>query len=253
MGRILETTALERGHSIACVVEPFLKGAPPGGGAALYPSLAEALAAGALGAADAALDFTGPASAPRNIEALAAARVPLVEGSTGWHDKLDEARAAVTRAGAALLWSSNFSLGVNLFYRIAAYAARLASPFPDYDAACFEIHHNKKADSPSGTAKTLAETVLVNLDRKRDAVYDKLDRPPLPGELHVASLRVGSAPGLHSLILDSAADTITLTHNARSREGFAAGAVFAAEWLAGKPRQGVFTMDDALADVLGAS
>jgi 4-hydroxy-tetrahydrodipicolinate reductase len=258
MGKILEAKALERGHVVCAIIEPRLTGEKPRSGAALYGSLAGALAAG-LDGADAALDFSSPASAPGNIELAAEKKFPLVEGSTGWHDKLPAITALVRNAGASLLWSSNFSLGVNLFYRIAAYAAKLADPFPEYDAAGYEIHHNKKADSPSGTARTLTQFALANMTRKTKAVYDKLDRPPLPEELHFASLRVGAAPGTHNLTLDSPADTIEITHTARNREGFASGAILAAEWLVGCPgpgkptgeiRRGVFTMDDALAGVL---
>jgi 4-hydroxy-tetrahydrodipicolinate reductase len=157
---------------------------------------------------------------------------------------------AVEAAASSLLYASNFSIGVNLFYRVAAYTASLVSLFDGYDVGGFEIHHNKKADSPSGTAKTLADWVgAATHGRKQTAVWDKLDRPPTPDELHFASLRVGSVPGIHSVIFDSASDTIELRHSARNREGFAAGALFAAGWLAANP-SGVFTIDDALAGML---
>jgi 4-hydroxy-tetrahydrodipicolinate reductase len=180
-------------------------------------------------------------------------------GTTGWLDQLDDIAREVRGASSSLLWSSNFSLGVNLFYRIAAYAAALADPFAEYDVGGWEAHHNKKADSPSGTARTLVEKVLAAMTRKSAPVYDALDRPPRPEELHYASLRVGSVPGTHTLVFDSSADSIEITHTARSREGFARGAVRAAEWLvdcpgpgkaAGRPRSGVFTMDDVLAELL---
>jgi 4-hydroxy-tetrahydrodipicolinate reductase len=166
----------------------------------------------------------------------------------------------VRAANSSLLWASNFSLGVNLFYRIAAFAAKLADPFPEYDAAGYEVHHNRKADSPSGTAKTLADLVIKNMGRKTRAVYETLDRPPEPEELHYASLRLGAVPGVHRLIFDSPADSIEISHSARSREGLAMGALRAARWLlrcpgpgqeAGEPRQGVFTMDDVLTEILG--
>jgi len=248
MGRVLEKTAGERGHIITAVVEPFLKGEPPRGAGgkaapAVFASIAEA---GDLGGAEAALDFTGPAAAPLNIRAAAERRIPLVAGSTGWYEQLPELTAFVEKAGAALLWSSNFSLGVNLFYKIAEYAARLADPFAEYDAGGWETHHNKKADSPSGTAKTLAEKVLAQMTRKTEAVYDKLDRPPEPRELHYASLRSGSVPGVHTLLFDSPADTIEIIHTARSRDGFADGAILAAEWLVAEARPGIFTMDDVI-------
>jgi 4-hydroxy-tetrahydrodipicolinate reductase len=247
MGRILEAKVLERGHQVLAAADPFVKAAVTRTGAPVYPSPEAALAAGG---ADAAIEFTRPDTAPANLLFLAEKKIPTVVGTTGWYERLPEITAAVEKAGAALLWASNFSLGVNLFYRVAAYAAKLADPFPEYDVGGYESHHNKKADSPSGTAKTLAEQVLSQMKRKTIAVYDKLDRPPAPEEFHFASLRVGAVPGVHSLFFDSPADTIEITHTARSREGFAAGALVAAEWLAARKGAGVFTMDQVLADIL---
>jgi 4-hydroxy-tetrahydrodipicolinate reductase len=252
MGRLLEKTALERGHSVTCAVDPFAGGSVLPSGAALYKSIAEA---GNLGGADAAIDFTWPDTALDNIRALAERRIPAVVGTTGWLDRLEEARALVKAADSSLFWAVNFSLGVNLFYRIAAYAARLMDPFPDYDVGGWESHHNKKLDSPSGTAKILVEKVLAQMTRKERAVWDKLDRPPAPDEIHFPSLRAGSIPGSHALCFDSSADTIEIIHTARNRDGLAAGALQAAEWLlrcsapdrkAGESRKGVFTMDDML-------
>jgi 4-hydroxy-tetrahydrodipicolinate reductase len=137
---------------------------------------------------------------------------------------------------------------VRLFYKIAEYAAKLTFPYAEYDVAGYEVHHNKKADSPSGTAKILAEKVIAAHGRKKTAVYDKLDRPPREDELHIASLRVGTVSGTHALIFDSLADSIEIKHTARSREGFALGAILAAEWLynGGKARQGLHTIDEVL-------
>ena len=159
------------------------------------------------------------------------------------------------KAGAALLWSSNFSLGVNLFYRIACFAAALTDPFAEYDVGSLEVHHRKKADSPSGTAKTLMEQVLGSMKRKTKVAWELPNEGPLAEDtVYFSSQRHGTVPGTHSLFFDSAADTIEITHTARSREGFALGAVIAAEWLAGSelknPRKGIFTMDDVLKDIL---
>jgi 4-hydroxy-tetrahydrodipicolinate reductase len=154
--------------------------------------------------------------------------------------------AAVKAANGSLLWSSNYAIGVRLFQKIAEYAAKIADPYAEYDIAGYESHHNKKADSPSGTAKTLVEKVLAAQTRKTKAVYDKLDRPPAPDELHFASLRTGSDPGTHALLFDSDADTIEIIHRARNRDGLALGAIRAAEWLGAEPRHGVFTLDDML-------
>jgi 4-hydroxy-tetrahydrodipicolinate reductase len=191
---------------------------------------------------------------------LARRKLPVVSGTTGWYARLDEVSAAVKAADSALLWASNFSLGVNIFYRIAACAAKAFDPFPEYDVGGMEAHHNKKADSPSGTAKTLVEKVLAVMTRKKRAAWDTLDGPPQADTIHFPSLRVGSVPGVHTLVFDSPADTIEITHTARGREGFAAGALRAAEWLvncpgpgqdAGKARTGVFTMEDVLGEILG--
>jgi 4-hydroxy-tetrahydrodipicolinate reductase len=248
MGKILEAKARERGHSVTAAVDPAVKAAAD---FPVYPSLEEALRAG-QGFKDAgmAIEFTRPDTAPANLLFLARQKIPVVTGTTGWYGRLPEIGAAVEKAGAALLWASNFSLGVNLFYRIAAYAARLADPFPEYDVGGYESHHNRKVDSPSGTTKTLVEQVLAQMKRKTKAVYDKLDRPPAGDEIHYASLRLGAVPGVHSLFFDSPADTIEITHTARSREGLAVGALVAAEWLGAQKRSGVFTIDQVLADIL---
>ena len=255
MGCLLEERLMQRGYEVIALVDPFYskmdRAGPPPSGAAVFPSLTAALGhASALKDADVAIEFSLPDAAVENIMLLVREKVPVVTGTTGWYSKLPEVSSAVNTAGSSMVWSSNYSLGVNLFYRIAAYSAKLMDPFKEYDVAGYETHHNNKADSPSGTAKTLVEKVLVQMSRKKKAVYQMLDRRPAADEIHYASVRVGSVPGIHSLIFDSAADTIELIHTNRSREGLAAGAVLAAEWLAAKKRSGVFTMDDVLADIL---
>jgi 4-hydroxy-tetrahydrodipicolinate reductase len=257
MGKMIEGAALNRGHRVAAVVDPFATEKISASGAPVYVSLAEAEQAGGgagLPGADLAVEFTRPDTVMENIRALAKRKLPAVVGTTGWLDRLEEVRGLVAEAGTALLWASNFSLGVNLFYRIAAFAAKLADPFSEYDVGGWEAHHNKKADSPSGTAKTLVEQVLAVMTRKKKAVWETLDRPPASEELHYPSLRLGADPGRHSLFFDSPADTIEITHTARSREGFASGAIRGAEWLiapaqTGEPRRGVFTMDDVLENI----
>ncbi|MDR1248222.1 MAG: 4-hydroxy-tetrahydrodipicolinate reductase [Treponema sp.] len=256
MGRILEGIALDRGHRVTAVVDPFFSGAAPVSGASLNGSIAESKA---LDEADVALEFTRPETAAANIRALLERGVPTVTGTTGWHDSLEEITALTAAKKGSLCWSSNYSLGVNLFYRIAAFTAKLADPFPEYDVGGWEFHHNKKVDSPSGTAKILTEKVLAAMTRKKKAVYQTLEsRPPAADELHFPSLRLGSMPGLHALAFDSPADTIEITHTARSRDGLALGAIRAAEWLvnaapgkpAGTARMGVFTIDDVMEDIL---
>jgi len=244
MGRMIEQIALAGGHTIAAIVDPFAKDTPAG-----IP-VSKSIADANLDSADAAIEFSVPATACENITALAQRKIPTVAGTTGWLDKLDEVRKSVESANSALLWSSNFSIGVNLFYRIAWYAAELFNNFNDYDVGGFEAHHNKKLDSPSGTAKTLAEGVLSKIERKNKIVWETLDRKPAADELHFPSLRMGHVPGTHSLFFDSQADTIEITHTARSREGFASGAVLAAQWLTLKERHGIFTIDDMLKEYI---
>jgi 4-hydroxy-tetrahydrodipicolinate reductase len=241
---MIEQIAIAQGHTIAAIVDPAAKDTPAG--IPVSKSIAEAN----LDSVDAAIEFSIPLTACANITALAQRKIPTVVGTTGWLDKMDEVRKSVESANSALLWSSNFSIGVNLFYRIAWYAAELFNNFNEYDVGGFEAHHNKKLDSPSGTAKTLAEGVLSKIERKNKIVWETLDRKPAADELHFPSLRMGHIPGTHSLFFDSQADTIEITHTARNREGFASGAVLAAQWLIAKERRGIFTFNDMLKEYI---
>ena len=183
--------------------------------------------------ADVAIEFTTPEAAPGNIGKLMAMKLPVVVGTTGWLGHMDEVRAAVEKAGSALVWSPNFSVGVNVFLRVVREAARLLASEPEYGAWAWEIHHDTKKDAPSGTMIKLVEEMKA-------AGYAR--------NIDVSSNRAGRHPGTHEIGFDSAADTITLRHAARSREGFARGALKAAQWLtegaAGK--QGVFEFNDVL-------
>jgi 4-hydroxy-tetrahydrodipicolinate reductase len=243
MGKMIEQTARAQGHTISVIVDSFADNAQTG--VKISKSIAEA----DFTSVDAAIEFTQPDTAVTNILTLAESKIPTVVGTTAWQNKLDEVIKAVEKADASLLWASNFSVGVNMFYRIAWYAAELANNFTEYDVGGFEAHHNKKMDSPSGTAKTLAEGVLSKISRKNKIVWENLNRKPEADELHFPSLRMGSVPGTHSLFFDSQADTIEITHTARSREGFASGAVQAASWLTAQKRRGVFTIDDMINDL----
>jgi 4-hydroxy-tetrahydrodipicolinate reductase len=148
----------------------------------------------------------------------------------------------------ALIHAANFSLGMNIFYQILQQAAALFDRFENYDVSGIELHHHKKADSPSGTARKLADILLKYIQRKKKATYDLVNRKIEPDELHFASLRCGSIPGTHKIIFDSTADTVELTHTARNRQGLALGAVLAAEWIRG--RKGFFSIDDMMKDKL---
>jgi 4-hydroxy-tetrahydrodipicolinate reductase len=183
----------------------------------------------AAAGADVAVEFTNAAAAPINVAALAALRVPVVVGTTGWFDLLAGLDATVRAAGSAMVWSANYSVGAGIFSRVARDAAALLAAHPQYGAWAWEIHHDAKRDAPSGTLLTL-------VDGMRQGGYDR--------SIDVASNRAGAHPGTHEIGFDSPDDTITLRHTARSRDGFARGALLAARWIAG--RTGVFTFDDAL-------
>ena len=182
---------------------------------------------------DAAIDFSVADAVLAHAVACARAGVPLVEGTTGWRDQEPTVRREVEAAGGALVFGANFSVGVNLFYRLVARAGELFGGFADYDAFIEEAHHARKRDAPSGTALRL-----------RDILTRALDRP-----VSVASTRAGYIPGTHLVGFDSAADQVTVEHAARSRDGFAAGALLAALWIVG--RQGVFAFDEVLDEMLG--
>lgn len=217
MGKEVEKSALARGHIITERAE-----------------------------ADLWIDFAHKEGILSRINEALLQKKPFVIGTTGWHDLLAEAQKRTLEADGTLMVSANFSLGVNLFLSVVKEASRLLYPFDSYDVAGFELHHNQKADSPSGTAKMMAEALLSRFPTKKRALFDCPNRPIAKDELQISSLRVGHLPGTHSVIFDSPADTITLTHEARSRAGFALGAIIAAEWVQGKT--GFFTMQDLMED-----
>ncbi|MDQ2840777.1 MAG: dihydrodipicolinate reductase [Acidobacteriota bacterium] len=181
------------------------------------------------GGADVAIEFTSPAAVPANLKRLAESRIPAVCGTTGWFDHLREVSAVVLQNETALVWSPNFSVGVAVFRRIAGLAAELLKDEPEYGAWAWEIHHDAKKDAPSGTLLRLVETL-------REHGYAR--------NIDVSANRAGRHPGTHEIGFDSAADTITLRHAARSREGFARGALKSANWILG--RKGVYTFDQVL-------
>ena len=182
-----------------------------------------------LDGAEAAIEFSTPSAVLGNIQNLAARRIPMVVGTTGWLDHVDEAKSIVSKHDAALIWSPNFSIGVNVFQRVVAEAARLLKDEKEYGAWAWEIHHITKKDAPSGTLLKLVETM-------KKAGYQR--------EISTGSNRAGAHPGTHEIGFDSASDTITLRHAARSREGFARGALKAAQWIVG--RKGFYEFADAL-------
>ena len=210
MGRLIEQLAPEYGFTTIVTVDigdDFAKGV----------------------GADVAIEFTAPEAVSGNIEKLAAMKLPVVVGTTGWLKHMDQVRATVETNGSALVWSPNFSVGVNVFLRVVREAARLLADEKEYGAWAWEIHHDTKKDAPSGT-------MIKLVDEMKSAGYAR--------NIDVSSNRAGRHPGTHEIGFDSAADTITLRHTARSREGFARGALKAAQWVVGK--QGVFEFGEVL-------
>ena len=222
MGQLVGKLASEQGHEVVLTLD--IEDSDRG-----VEDLADALRAG-----DVAIDFSVADTVPRNAEACARAGVPLVVGTTGWQARVSEVRRLVTEHDGALIYGANFSVGVQVFYRIAARAAELFRGLESYDAFIEEAHHKRKLDAPSGTALHLRNIVAEGLNR----------------DVPATSTRAGYIPGTHSLGFDSVADQITLTHTARSREGFAAGALVAAGWIIG--RKGVYEFSEVFDEIIGS-
>lgn len=237
MGREVEKVLADRGHEVTARIDPTQKGADA-------PSLTEKIAR----ASDMAIEFSHADAVIPNATAYAKFGLSAVSGTTGWYGRLPEVKEIVANSGIGYLYGSNFSIGAHVFFALVAAATELVNPCPEYDIMGWEVHHRRKKDSPSGTALTLARIVTGKSARKKTVVTEKLDRAPLPEELHFASVRGGEVPGTHTILLDSAFDTIELTHRARSRGGFALGAVRAAEWLKG--RTGLYEVNDFISGIL---
>ena len=223
MGREIDSVAREQGEVIArvfewdCIVTPE-----------------------ALADVDICVEFSTPDAVLQNIRTAIEASRDIVVGTTGWYQHLSEIKGSVKESG--LLYSSNFSLGMNIFFRIVKQAAVLMNKVADYDPYVHEVHHRQKADSPSGTALSLAHILTENIHRKKEILTKPPEGKINPDILHVSSTRAGFFPGTHTVGFDSEADLIELQHTAKSRRGFALGALAAARWLRG--RKGVYTMDD---------
>lgn len=228
MGKAIETIAQEEGDEIVM---------------RLSSSNAEELTAENLKQADVAIDFSRPDLAFHHIEQALQAGVPILSGTTGWLSRMPEAQALALAHEGAFLYAANFSVGVNLFFAVSRFLAERMATRPEYNVQIREIHHTRKLDAPSGTAIHLAEEVLSFLPNKTGWVNNK---PAGPHDIVIDSERIGETPGTHELTYTSAIDTLTLRHQAHSREGFARGALLAARWIIQPGRQGVFTMDDVL-------
>ena len=197
---------------------------------------------------DVLIDFSTAEALKSNLKVALQAGKPFVTGTTGWYDDMQEIKNTVKNAEGSFLYASNFSIGILLFHKLLSRAAELYGSFEAYDFAVHEIHHNQKADSPSGTALTLAREVIKNVPGKNDLQIGNTDGKISRDKLNISSSRLGHVPGTHTLLIDSLQDTVEITHRAHGRTGFASGAVKAAEWLLAK--KGFYTMDDMLSAML---
>lgn len=238
MGREVEKAAKSRGIAVSSIIDPD-------GGSGVHNEINEQ----SMSNVDVCIDFTIPNSVIDNIKKISGFGKNIVVGTTGWYGNIGEARNIVKKGNIGLIYASNFSIGVNAFFKIVESAAKIMSKMEDYDVYGYELHHNKKIDSPSGTARTIGEILIKSIRRKNKLLFEKIDGRIQPNELHFASVRGGSIPGTHVVGFDSGADTIELKHVARSREGFAFGAIMAAQWIKGK--KGFYTIDDMMKSMIG--
>lgn len=226
MGKAIEGIAIEKGHEIVLKIDL---------------DNAASFTKENLAKADVAIEFTGPHSAFDNIMQCLGFGIPVVSGSTGWLEKWDAVTQACEAKHGAMVYASNFSIGVNLFFELNTYLAKLMSRHPSYNVSMEEIHHTQKKDAPSGTAITLAEQILAGLPSKKQWVNHITDNP---SELAILSERIDPAPGTHKVLYSSPIDDIEIIHTAHNRTGFAGGAVLAAEFI--KDKKGIFGMKDVL-------
>ena len=220
MGKVIENIALERGHQIV-----LRKGSTD-----TFDGLLDA---------DVAIDFSVPTSAVSHISECLNNNIPVVSGTTGWLENYTDMVSLCENQNGSFIYGSNFSLGVNIFFELNEYLAKMMKNLSDYNVSMEEIHHTQKLDAPSGTAISLAEGIIKNTDYTNWTL-----ETPSTNEIHIDAKRIENIPGTHSIFYDSKVDQIEIKHTAHSREGFALGSVIAAEWLLGK--KGVFTMKDVL-------
>ena len=231
MGREVERAALDRGMEITARIDID------------SPSLST----DEVRRADVAVHFAVPATVQKHVGELAKLRKPIVVGTTGWTKQAQEIKSIVESEGIGLVYASNFSVGVNVMYRLLREAGSLFDRFSEYDISVHEIHHKDKLDAPSGTALSIADVLLNTIRRKKEVLSGSPEGKIRPEQLQITSGRYGAVVGLHRVTFDSMADSIEIVHTAKNRTGFALGAVVAAEWV--KDKKGMFTFEDVLADL----
>lgn len=226
MGKTIERLALAKGHDIVLIIDKDNPGD---------------FTINNLRKAEVAIEFSQPESAFENVKTCLELGIPIIVGTTGWLEHLAEAKAICERTGSAMIQATNYSIGVNLFFALNRYLAKLMNGQPQYDVQIEEIHHTQKIDTPSGTAITIANDILNEINRKMQWVNHEASNV---SDLQIISKRIDPAPGIHEVTYHSEIDTIKISHEAHSREGFALGALTAAEWIVDK--KGFFTMQDVL-------
>ena len=234
MGKIIEKIAIDRKHEIVLKID--------------YDNQHD-LTTENLQMADVAIEFSTPATVLNNIEHCFKAGVPVVVGTTGWYNELEQVKQQCESGNNSLIYATNFSVGVNIFFHINRVLAKLMNNYPYYEVQVEEIHHTQKLDSPSGTAITIAEGIIENLSSKKEWVNvltadgaETADDNVKNDQLLIESFRINSVPGTHTVIYDSEVDTIELKHTAHNRNGFALGAVLAAEWI--QDKKGFHSVED---------
>lgn len=236
MGHEIEKVAIERGHQIVCIVDIDEN---------------DKFHSPEFKSADVAIEFTTPKSALNNYKKAFESNIPVVSGTTGWLEHIEEIKKECTNNGKTFFYASNFSLGVNLFFALNRYLSKLMNKFPSYEVEMEETHHIHKLDAPSGTAITLAEDILSNIKRKNSwALHKDSDDNHTDNKsdiIKIKDYREGEVPGIHTVIYDSDVDSIRITHDAKSRKGFAMGAVLAAEFT--KDKKGFLGMQDLLGNL----
>lgn len=233
MGKLIEQLAPQYGCEVVARIDPLL---------------GTEISSDSLSDADVCIEFSTPDTAFENVKKILQVNKNVVCGTTGWFDRMDEIKSITEANETGFIYGSNFSVGMNLFYSIINSATELMNNAEDYDIYGLELHHNKKKDSPSGTAKILSEIVLKNIDRKTEVQYEKLDRKIADNEFHFSSVRSGNIPGIHSVNFDSEADTIELKHTARNRNGLAIGAIKAAKWI--NNNKGFYNFSDVFKQIM---